>query len=320
MKHPLLREDLFTSITAHWHLMKQEKEDTVIQASPPPKEQSWTIWMHWMPQAKQAFRESLETEGSSVSAGWWAGETYQRILALESLLRNYLPWTLPEFSVLCSLPGLEVAKDQYAVNIEEAAQIAEGLYSRLSVAHSSWPVEPPVQEALDQFFRAVEAARENLRSLADQLQRVIQDSERLAQAMDFTFLVNRNRRILSIGFNVQEAKLHDACYDMLASEARTATFLAIARGDLPYASWFRLSRDFTRAGEEYLLLSWTGTMFEYLMPALWMRSYPNTLLSQTLEACVRVQKNYGEERGIPWGISESGAAARNDSGHYHYHA
>jgi hypothetical protein len=107
---------------------------------------------------------------------------------------------------------------------------------------------------------------------------------------------------------------------MVASEARMATFLAIAMNHLPQQSWFKLARDHTYAFGNFILLSWTGTMFEYLMPALWMRSYPGTLIAETQEACVRVQRAFAQSINLPWGISESGYSERNDSGHYMYHA
>jgi hypothetical protein len=107
---------------------------------------------------------------------------------------------------------------------------------------------------------------------------------------------------------------------MIASEARIATFLAIARGEIPQQSWFMLGREHTRAFGRFLLLSWTGTMFEYLMPALWMRSYPDTLISRTLAACVHVQRSFAHTLNIPWGISESGASRKDHLGHYHYQA
>ena len=92
---------------------------------------------------------------------------------------------------------------------------------------------------------------------------------------------------------------HEACYDLIASEARIATFLAIARGDLNQQSWQKLGRDHTRAYGRFLLLSWSGTMFEYLMPALWMRSYPGTLIARTQDAVCNVQQAYGDSLGFP---------------------
>ncbi len=115
-------------------------------------------------------------------------------------------------------------------------------------------------------------------------------------------------------------KRHEACYDLVASEARIATFLAIARGDLLQQSWGKLGRDHTRVSGRFLLLSWSGTMFEYLMPALWMRSYTGTLIARTQDACIYVQRAFGGSLGIPWGISESGSAKLNDRGDYHYFA
>ena len=117
-----------------------------------------------------------------------------------------------------------------------------------------------------------------------------------------------------------QRQLHEACYDMMASEARIATFLAIARGDLTPQSWYKLGRDHTCAYGRFLLLSWTGTMFEYLMPALWMRSYPGTMIEQTQKAAVHAQTAFTRGLRIPWGISESGSAQKNQSGDYHYFA
>lgn len=156
--------------------------------------------------------------------------------------------------------------------------------------------------------------------MASQLRDIARRAELLAEDTEFGFLVEPHRRILSIGYDVRAQKLNQSCYDMLASEARIATFLAVARGELPQQSWFKLARDYIRVFDTYVILSWTGTMFEYLMPSLWMRSYPHTLIAHMLTACVQVQQAFGRSHGIPWGISESGAAKKDDGGHYSYHA
>jgi hypothetical protein len=132
--------------------------------------------------------------------------------------------------------------------------------------------------------------------------------------------VDPGRQILSIGYDMGIQKLHEACYDMIASEARIATLLAIARGDLAQQSWFKLARDHAYAYGRFLLLSWSGTMFEYLMPALWMRSYSGTLIARTQDAVVYVQRAFARGLGIPWGISESGSARMDDAGHFGYQA
>jgi hypothetical protein len=138
--------------------------------------------------------------------------------------------------------------------------------------------------------------------------------------MDFAFLVQKDRLLLSIGYEVATDKLHEATYDMLASEARIATFIAVARGETSQQSWFKMGRTHTSAFGRSVLLSWTGTMFEYLMPALWMRNYPETLISRSLTGAVEIQRAFAREYNIPWGISESGYAQKDDAGHYHYQA
>ena len=138
--------------------------------------------------------------------------------------------------------------------------------------------------------------------------------------MDYDFLYDHTRHLLAIGYNVDEFRRDSSFYDLLASEARLACFVAIAQGRLPQESWFALGRLRTSSGGEPILVSWSGSMFEYLMPQLVMPSYPGTLLAQTCEAAVAWQIAYGQRRGQPWGISESGYNAVDASLNYQYHA
>jgi len=124
--------------------------------------------------------------------------------------------------------------------------------------------------------------------------------------MEYGFLFDKSRHLLTIGYNVTERRLDTSYYDLLASEARLCTFVAIAQGQVPQESWFSLGRLLTGTGGEPALLSWSGSMFEYLMPLLVMPTYDNTLLDQTCKAAVARQIEYGSQRGVPWGISESG--------------
>ena len=138
--------------------------------------------------------------------------------------------------------------------------------------------------------------------------------------MEFGFLINKNRQLLSIGYELEKQEVHAACYDLLASEASIAFFMAIAKDDIPQESWFQLGRTHALIRGMSGLLSWTGTMFEYLMPPLWMRIYPATLLERTVVAAVRAQRAYGTDLRIPWGISESACFGRDAAGNYQYHA
>ncbi len=134
------------------------------------------------------------------------------------------------------------------------------------------------------------------------------------------FLFDPARDLLAIGYNVSELRRDASFYDLLASEARLASFIGIADGELPQAHWFALGRQLTSSAGGPLLLSWSGSMFEYLMPLLVMPSYPETLIDQTCRAAVRRQIEYGRLRGVPWGISESGYNLTDANMNYQYRA
>ncbi len=136
--------------------------------------------------------------------------------------------------------------------------------------------------------------------------------------MDFTFLFDPERRLFSIGYGLTEGRLDSGYYDLLASEARLASFIAIARGDVPVAHWFRLGRSLTPVGKGSALVSWSGSMFEYLMPDLVMKAPSGSLLEQTDRLIVERQMRYAAGRGVPWGISESAFNARDLRFTYQY--
>ncbi|MDH4609953.1 glycoside hydrolase family 94 protein [Pseudomonas sp. BN102] len=154
----------------------------------------------------------------------------------------------------------------------------------------------------------------------------ISDAERLAETaasladMDFGFLYDRQRNLFTIGYNVDERRLDASFYDLLASEARLSTFVAVAQGQLPQASWFSLGRLLTSTRGVPVLLSWSGSMFEYLMPLLVMPRYEGTLLDQTCCAAVARQVEYGQQLGLPWGVSESGYNTLDAHFNYQYRA
>ena len=138
--------------------------------------------------------------------------------------------------------------------------------------------------------------------------------------MDFEFLYDTSRGLLAIGYDVGERRRDPSCYDLLASEARLASFLLIAQGQVPQKHWFALGRLLTSHGGDVSLISWSGSMFEYLMPQLIMPSYANTLLEQTCKAAVSRQIEYGRQRAVPWGISESCYNATDVHQVYQYRA
>ena len=141
-----------------------------------------------------------------------------------------------------------------------------------------------------------------------------------AVEMDFRFLYDEERSLFAIGYQASTHALDPSYYDLLASEARLASFIAIAKDDVPVDHWFRLGRTLTHAAKATALVSWSGSMFEYLMPSLVMQSFPSTVLDQTLESAVRRQVAYGAEHGVPWGVSESAYNLRDRHHTYQYRA
>ena len=150
----------------------------------------------------------------------------------------------------------------------------------------------------------IQEANRRARARIAEIDRLARQAGDLAR-MEVDFLFDKTRRLLAIGYNVGERRRDSSFYDLLASEARLCSFVAIAQGQLPQESWFALGRLLTSAGGEPILLSWSGSMFEYLMPLLVMPTYENTLLDRTCKAAVERQIQYGGQRGVPWGMSES---------------
>ncbi|WP_340267159.1 GH36-type glycosyl hydrolase domain-containing protein [Sphingobium mellinum] len=147
--------------------------------------------------------------------------------------------------------------------------------------------------------------------LAPRLAAIGRTAREMAMTMEFGFLLNEERQLLSVGFVVRDGALDESCYDLLASEARLASFIAIAKGDLPARHWFRLGHGVTPVAGGSALLSWSGSMFEYLMPALIMRAPSESIIGRTNRAIIRRQIEYAKALAMPWGISESAYNARD---------
>ncbi len=191
------------------------------------------------------------------------------------------------------------------------AAVARARSAVASNSESSFWVEA-VQACL-----ASHAADRDL-SLAPRLAAVERLARDLATGMDFGFLLDREKELMSIGFSVATNRLDPSCYDLLASEARLASLFAIAKGDVETRHWFRLGRAATPVGAGSALISWSGSMFEYLMPSLVMRAPEGSVLAETNRRIVGRQQAHGAAVGIPWGISESAYNARDLEMNYQY--
>jgi cyclic beta-1,2-glucan synthetase len=174
------------------------------------------------------------------------------------------------------------------------------------------------QRSVKSWQRDLSLTDEGVRGLTQRLAIIESTALAMSQAMEFGFLLDPERRLLSIGYRAVEGALDPSCYDLLASEARLASFVAIAKNDVPARHWFRLGRTVTPVGHGAALISWSGSMFEYLMPSLVMRAPSGSLLEQTNRLIVQRQIRYGDELGIPWGVSESAYNARDLELTYQY--
>lgn len=168
--------------------------------------------------------------------------------------------------------------------------------------------------------KLVEDVKSNIDKLINQIKMLIDKCNHMVKNTDFKMLYDYKRGLFAIGYDVEKDTLGKCYYDLLASEARQASFVSIAKGDIDTRHWFRLGRSMALIGANKGLVSWSGTMFEYLMPLLVMKPYPNTILSETYKSIVNGQKKYGKLNNIPWGISESAYRAFDVSMNYQYKA
>ncbi len=184
---------------------------------------------------------------------------------------------------------------------------------------ASWS-DDAAKNWLNELEQAVHYADENSSALLTTYARIMNRADQFVNEMEFGFLYHQRRRVFHIGLNLDAGQLDHNYYDLLASEARIASIIAIAKGEVPQKHWLHLGRPVTRVEDSYVLLSWSGTMFEYLMPPLFLRSYPGTLLSDSTDGAVQHQIAYGKSKDIPWGISESGFYRFDASQNYQYRA
>jgi cellobiose phosphorylase len=178
---------------------------------------------------------------------------------------------------------------------------------------------PAVADWITKLRDALTLAAERGTRRLSELQQLALHCRELAD-IEFEFLYDDHRHLLAIGYDVAEHRRDPSFYDLLASEARVASFIAIAQGKLPQEHWFSLGRLLTTSGGKTALVSWSGSMFEYLMPLLIMPTYEHTLLDETYRAVVERQFQYGRERGVPWGVSESGYNKTDAQLNYQYSA
>ncbi|HET6893116.1 MAG TPA: glucoamylase family protein, partial [Pyrinomonadaceae bacterium] len=266
---------------------------------------------------------------------WWLAALRQQIHSYQRDLKTLTPWAATVFQ----LDEQFVSRNQQSQQWREIANLLERVPTLMEISEvadsalvqlaalqtetgdsltEASGMPDAVGTAIAEITKEIENAAQAAKDLLSRLSVLAQKCEQIFEETDFGFLLDKERKVFTIGYNVSDVRPDNSFYDLLASEARLASFVAISKADVTQEHWFRLGRQLTAVDGSRALISWTGTMFEYLMPLLTMCNYENTLLDETYRAIVDKQIEYGEERGVPWGVSESGYNVRDLHFNYQY--
>ncbi|GAU79536.1 GH36-type glycosyl hydrolase domain-containing protein [Fusibacter sp. 3D3] len=270
------------------------------------------------------------TELLELESKLWRVRTFELLKSLKSEVLSFSPW-LDQINQMPSVLLTETFEDpmrpllkllKFNVNLGDVSSRNTALLTQIDEllqwldasdmtalsAGPELPAGPALPTAvqwLNDLKVSVETAQSFAQNFINGLETMIAWVDRLAIETRFSVLFEHRRQLFSIGYNIEDNRMTNSYYDLLASEARQASYIAIARGEVPPKHWFMLGRALTVVNRYKGLVSWSGTMFEYLMPLLIMKSYKNTLLDETYSFVIKCQKKYAKERQMPWGISES---------------
>lgn len=276
-----------------------------------------TLWI----KALDKLAENNENKGTRKNV--WKLKADNMIDKYKAELNNYMSWV----HLLNDIPG--ELYDQH--NQSEAKKLFDNIIRRIKEGATLYDLSRTYKEVMHDIEKLVKIIKnsnkgdlsrglhwlnelrtslagsmENCDKLVNKYIELINRLRDLSDKTEFIHLYDKRRQLFSIGYNIEENSLTNSYYDLLASEARQTSYIAIARGEVEEQHWFKLGRTLTQIDRYKGMVSWSGTMFEYLMPLLIMKSYKNTLLDETYSFVVRSQKKYGRQRNVPWGTSESG--------------
>jgi cyclic beta-1,2-glucan synthetase len=246
------------------------------------------------------------TSDSGIQFGIWAKNLLRQCQSAFDELTHLIPWLLHPFSseILNAFPGMNP--------IPTLREIGNWTISSMDIDLGAPEINLEVKSL---FRKAVENAKERI----EKINSLVSQSGAFAD-MEYGFLYDVSTHLQTVGYNVDDRRRDSSYYDLLASEARLSSFVAIAQDQIPQESWFALGRLLSNINGEPILLSWSGSMFEYLMPLIIMPEYENSLLYQSCKSAVNRQIEYGRLRGVPWGISESGYNSVDIHQNYQYRA
>ena len=267
-------------------------------------------WLNRLVAAGAPLADSFDRERRPEVA-WWADAFLRQARSFLADVTEMAPWLAIRADSLSAEAKRLLADVDRGTCLPDLADQAQQAADALANVHAG-----------NGTGRLVESLRLGARRISARIRQIDALAERCSGLTDAeqSFLYDPKRRLMTIGYSVTHHRLDNSFYDLLASEARLASFAAIASGELPFDHWFALGRRLTTAGGGQVLLSWSGSMFEYLMPLLVMPGFEGTLLDQTCHAAVARQVEYGRQRGVPWGISESCYNLTDVEGTYQYRA
>jgi cyclic beta-1,2-glucan synthetase len=327
-KRPIFRKELWTGIRDHARLVHQlvktrearkafhSIENCIAKVGKTPIE-----WLGTLPSLEQSVGALVEAARSAVHSDdlqWWLSELHMRLSELEKLTVQFAPWASTKFRTLRAAPEQQ-ARWIAELSLASADRIYSEIFGSLNSESGASLHEGTAENASRELLRdALNRSRENAAQATAALNGIAAYGDELASGMDFSLVYDEPRKLITIGFDAAKGAASGHHYALLASEARAAVFAGVAKGEIPQECWFHLDRSHVQFKGERVLQSWTGTMFEYLMPSLWMKSSPGTLLERNMRSAVSAQQKYARRYSIPWGISESGCSLLSGDGHYHY--
>src|ERR1051325_11000127 len=281
----------------------------------------------------KALSQDKETEDSK-ELEWWISALREQVNSHLAEIKKLRPWEASSITTLEGAFERESAQVQAQWNtvtsliessftlsgISEAYQSALTQLTDMRTNRSqSGPADFDVEQvALENVSNGLDLGARAAADLISRLNRLARSCDSFVAGMDFQFLFDQERKVFSVGYYIADSRFDESYYEFLASDSRLASFIAIAKGDVRQDHWSCMRRQLTSVSGGRALISWSGSMFEYLMPLLVMRSYDKSLLARTYRTVVQRQIEYGGERGVPWGISEAAYNVRDIALNYQY--
>jgi cellobiose phosphorylase len=276
----------------------------------------------------QQLKDSRRWQEEGEERSYWVTHLARDIGAWIATVDRYLRWmeTLmaPPDSFLDSLrpdaSTLRARALRAAPTLLSLAEGASGPVEAILAWRGTPEIRPDIAAWLDQLAGEYRQAKVNAADSVQRMRKLCSDANRLAGEMRMRLLYDSNRRLFGVGYAVGGPLEFNSHYDLLASECRLASLVAIAKGEVPVEHWHAMARPLASSHGGRTLLSWSGTMFEYLMPLLFTRSFSNSLLDHACRDAVKQQIAYGHEKGVPWGVSEAAYSALDANQIYQYKA